>query len=125
MPDRSRLPLTIPALLVGALTGTVGSLVHRAQTGPVPTGLILALVLTTAGAVGARALVGGRWGGAAAAVGWFVPVLVFATPRPEGDLLVATGTESTLWLLGGTVLQALALVRGYAPAATAPPPADR
>ena len=124
MPDRSRLPLTIPALLGGVVTGAVGSLVHRAELGPVPVGLAVALVLTTAGAAGGRALLG-RLGAGAVALGWFAPVLAFATPRPEGDLLVASGTQGSLWLLGGTVLHALAVIRGYAPAATAPPPVDR
>lgn len=114
------------ALPLGALAGALGTLVHRVEVGLVPAGLVLALALTAVAAAGGRSLAGGRVGVISAAVGWFVPVTVFSTPRAEGDLLIVTGMQGTVWLFGGAALLAVALMRGYAPAGpSAPPPPGR
>lgn len=105
----------------------LGSLVHRVDFGPLPLGLLLGLALSAVAFGAGGLVVGGRTGAAAAAAGWFGPVLLFSTPRHEGDLLVASGGHGMVWLLGGTVLAGLSTVLPYAggPTPTAADPAGR
>jgi hypothetical protein len=88
------------ALLLGALIGAVGTVVHRSTR---PWGLVLALLLVVAAAVAVRA-----WSGAVAllglVVGLFAVVQVLASTGPGGDVMMpASDAYGWLWA-GGAVL---------------------
>lgn len=114
MPPALRLLLLLPAAVIGAAVGTLGSLVHRVTVLGLPVGLLLGLALTGLVVTGAGVVARSRAVAGAAAAGWFGPVVLFSTPRAEGDLLVASGAVGTLWLLGGSAAVVLAAVPPYA-----------
>lgn len=120
MPASLRVALLLPAALAGAAAGVLGSLVHRATVVAVPVGLLLGLALTVLVVTGAGALSRSRLVAVAATAGWFGPVLLFSTPRAEGDLLVTGGALGTLWLLGGSMAAVLAALPNHAPRGRTP-----
>jgi hypothetical protein len=93
------------ALLLGAAVGVIGTVAHRAEWAGLPTGLLMALVLTLSTAVLCRA-----WSGTvtllAAGVGWLVAVQVLAASGPGGDVLVPAQAVGYVWTYGGLVLVA-------------------
>lgn len=113
MPLAVRLVLHGAAAGAGVLAGVLGSFVHPVRTAGLPGGLMVALALCAAVFVAAGLLAGARTGAAAAAAGWLLPVLLFSAPRPEGDLVVPGTAAGYAWLLGGTVVAALAVARPY------------
>lgn len=96
----------VVALLLGAVAGILGTIVHRVQWADLPLGLVLALVLTLSTAVMCRA-----WSGLvtllAAAVGWLVAVQVLSASGPGGDVLVPAQTVGYVWTYGGLALVAI------------------
>jgi hypothetical protein len=94
------------------VAGLLGSFVHALEPAGVPFGMLVALALSAAVFV-TCGLVLGRPGAVAAAAGWVVVVLLLATQRPEGDLVVAGSAEGYLWLLGGTLVAGGCLVPRY------------
>ncbi len=72
-----------------------------------------ALLVLPAAVAGAGAGVLGRPGAAAAAIGWLVAVLVLASRRPEGDLVVPGSVAGYVWLLGGTLLAGVCVALPY------------
>ncbi|PJI94635.1 DUF6113 family protein [Luteimicrobium subarcticum] len=93
-PGRTVLRL-VGCLVVGAVVGTVGTVMFQASY---PVGLILAIAATLAGSVTARAW--GAWSGLTVyALGWMVAtgVLAFVT-GPGGDVIVPAHVESADWL---------------------------
>lgn len=113
MPTFLRVALHGAALAVGVVAGVVGSFVHPARVAGLPVGLLCALGLSAAGFVAGGLAVGARSGAAAGALGWLVPVLLLSSPRPEGDLVVAGDGFGYAWLLGGTVVAAVAVALPY------------
>lgn len=116
-----RVALAVPAALAGAVAGLLGSFLHPLTVARLPVGLLLALALTAAVVVTAGLLLG-RPGSAAAALGWLAVVLVLASQRPEGDLVVPASGLGYTWLLGGTVLALGCVALPYRPSG---PPAAR
>ena len=88
MPVALRALLLLAAAVAGAAAGLLGSFVHPLTVVLLPVGLLLAFALSAAVFVTAGLLLG-RAGAVAAGAGWVVTVLVLASPRPEGDLVVA------------------------------------
>lgn len=110
-------------VLLGVLTGLLGSAVHLASEGvlgvPVPYGVLLALALVVACDVAVAAASLGRRPGAGAALlavaaGRGVVIGLLLLPRPEGDVVLTGLPESTAWILLAVLLPAFA-----APMATA------
>ncbi len=99
---RLRVPLAVLSLAAGAVVGAASAFVHG-----LPVGLALALVAALASAV---ALPPGWWARLPFALGWLGAVFYFATPRPEGDYLVASDTAGYLLLASGMVIAAFGLV---------------
>jgi hypothetical protein len=95
--------LVVPLAVAGAAAGLLGSFVHPLTVSVLPLGLLLGGGLT-AGVVVTAGLVADRPGAVAAALGWMAAVLVLASRRPEGDLVVPASGPGYTWLLGGTVL---------------------
>ena len=112
--------LALLALGAGALAGLLGSFVHPVKLAHLPVGLVVALALSGSVFVMAGLMLG-RAGAVAAAGGWAVPVLLLATQRPEGDLVVPATLAGYGWLLGGFVLALICIVPGYR--RRPPPPA--
>jgi len=46
-------------------------------------------------------------------IGWLVAVLVLASRRPEGDLVVPGSVAGYVWLLGGTLLAGVCVALPY------------
>ena len=63
----------------------------------------------------------GRPGAVAAAGGWLLVVLLLASQRPEGDLVVPGSTEGYVWLLGGMLVAGACIVPHYRTPARRPP----
>ena len=103
MPPALRALLVLPAAAAGACAGVLGSFVHPLVLAGLPVGLAVAAALS-AGVFVTSGLLVGRPGAAAAALGWLVAVLVLASRRPEGDLVVPGSVAGYVWLLGGTLL---------------------
>jgi hypothetical protein len=93
----------LPAAAAGAGAGVLGSFVHPLDLAGLPVGLAVAAALS-AGVFVTTGLLLDRPGAAAAALGWLVAVLVLASRRPEGDLVVPGSVAGYVWLLGGTLL---------------------
>lgn len=106
--------LLVPAALAGAVAGLLGSFVHALEPGGLPLGLLLAAALSAAVFV-TSGLAAGRPGAVAAAGGWLLVVLLLASQRPEGDLVVPGSTEGYLWLLGGMLVAGACTVPRYRP----------
>lgn len=112
MPAAVRALLLVPAVAAGAVAGLLGSFVHALEPAGVPLGLVVAFGLSAAVFVTCGLFLG-RAGAVAAAGGWLVVVLLLATQRPEGDLVVTGSAEGYLWLLGGTVVAGACCVPRY------------
>jgi hypothetical protein len=124
-----RLLLLAVAAALGAAAGVLGSFVHALRVAGLPIGLLCGLALTATVLVAAGLATGSRAGAGAAALGWFVPVLLLSAPRPEGDLVVSGSALGYLWLVGGTVVAGAALAWPYGrarrSAAPSAPPGPR
>ena len=105
VPVALRALLLLAAAVAGAVAGLLGSFVHPLTVVLLPVGLLLAFALSAAVFVTAGLLLG-RGGAVAAGAGWVVTVLLLASPRPEGDLVVPGSAGGYVWLFGGTLLAA-------------------
>lgn len=112
MPAAVRALLLLAAAVAGAAAGLLGSFVHPLNVLVLPVGLLLGYALSAAVFVTAGLLLG-RAGAVAAGAGWVVTVLLLASPRPEGDLVVPGSTTGYLWLFGGTLLAAGCMALPY------------
>ena len=91
----------LPALLVGAVSGAAGTLLHQQWWG-------LALALVTGLVVLAWLPPGGVR--LAFAIGWCVPVLRGALERPAGGFLISSDARGWSFIGGSFVLLVAALV---------------
>ena len=123
MPAAVRALLLVPAALAGAVAGLLGSFVHALEPAGLPVGLLLARALSAAVFV-TCGLALGRPGAVAAAGGWLLVVLLLASQRPEGDLVVPGSTVGYLWLLGGMLVAGACTVPRYRPTAPTPGPSQ-
>jgi hypothetical protein len=90
--------------LAGLFVGVLGAFAYETRVQGLPAGVAAAL-LAEGGVVAAA----GVWNAARSAallpaIGWVVSVLVFATPRPKGDLIIAPTHAGYAYLLGGLIL---------------------
>jgi hypothetical protein len=110
------LALVVLAAL-GAATGILGAFVHDVSYEllgiGLPVGLFLALALAAVGYLLAGWVLRNRLAVLAPGLGWLVPALAMAVPRPEGDLVVAANAAGYAFLLGGSVLIGLSLAMPY------------
>ena len=97
-PSAGRVVACLAFFLLGAVVGVAGALVQPAWF---PGGLLLALAGEAGLVLGATRVLRSRAGGAWAAGGWVLVVILLTASRPEGDFLFAAGGGSYLFLLGG------------------------
>ena len=112
VPVAVRALLLVPAALAGAVAGLLGSFVHAVEPAGLSVGLLVAGALS-AGVFVTSGLALGRPGAVAAGVGWLLVVLLLASQRPEGDLVVPGSTLGYVWLLGGMLLAGACAVPRY------------
>ncbi len=108
-PSAGRAAALLGLFVLGAVIGTAGALV---QPGWFPGGLILALAGEAGLILGAARLIRSRSGGAAAAAGWMLSIVLLTASRPEGDFLFAAGRDSYLFLLGGILVAVICATVG-------------
>lgn len=98
---------TLALTVAGAGVGVVGAFLQgrSVEIGGVglPVGILLALCATVAVFVLAGAAVGNRLGVVGPGIGWVVAVLMLATRRPEGDLVLPATATGYAYLLGGAI----------------------
>jgi hypothetical protein len=102
--------------LLVALAGIVGvcaTFVHASRVDvlgrAVPAGLLIAVSGTAAVLVLGHRVARTRWGTAAVAAGWLLPVLLLSLPRPEGDVVVTEDRAGVTFVVTGVVLAGLAV----------------
>jgi len=98
------------ALVIGAVYGTAGTIAHAYRLGPVPVGLVLAVVGVAAMLVAMRALTADRWTALCGAAGALVATVVFSGPGPGGSVIVPGGELDQLAGISLGLVWAIALV---------------
>ncbi|MFC7023334.1 hypothetical protein ACFQHV_09310 [Promicromonospora thailandica] len=97
---------TLLAVLLGVVLGALGTVVHRYGGDPWYPGLVLALALTVAAGVLARA-----WAGYGTllgfGVGWVGIVQALSLPGSGGDVVVPAGVLGMVWSYAGVALLAV------------------
>jgi hypothetical protein len=89
---------------IGLVVGGLGAFAYATRVHGLTVGVVVAL-LAQSGVVAAA----GVWNAARSAaalpvLGWVVSVLVFASERPEGDVIIAPTPLGYVYLIGGLVL---------------------
>lgn len=95
----SRLGSWIIAAVVGMVYGSAGTVAHAFALGPVPLGLILALLGCGALLTSIRLLTGDRWSALAAGLGMMTAALIFSGAGPGGSVIVPQSTLGMVWTL--------------------------
>jgi hypothetical protein len=84
----TRILLALLALVAGGIFGVAGTIAHAYTLGPVPVGLIPALIGCAALLIGLRLLVEDRWVTWIAGLGMLAMLLVFSGRGPGGSVVV-------------------------------------
>lgn len=96
--------LGLGLVLVGIVVGLFAAFAHAQRAGEVPVGLPMALGGAAAVVVAVGVLTGSRGAAALPGIGWLISVLILASPRSEGDLIVSGDGPGLAYLGGGLVL---------------------
>ncbi|WP_029144514.1 DUF6113 family protein [Microbacterium luticocti] len=113
----SRLLTWLVALVVGAVYGTAGTFAHAYLLGPVPVGLLLALIGLAAMLTAVRTLTGDRWSALAAGVGALAVTVMFSGSGPGGSVVMPGGplgewagvNIGIVWQIGVALVATLAV----------------
>ncbi|GAA1849627.1 histidinol dehydrogenase [Microbacterium koreense] len=95
----SRVATWVVALVVGAFYGLAGTIAHAYTLGPLPVGLVLALVGCAALLVSVRLLTADRWSALSAGLGMMLSTLVFSGRGPGGSVIVPDSNLGTVWTI--------------------------
>ncbi|MBN9224725.1 MAG: histidinol dehydrogenase [Microbacterium sp. SCN 70-27] len=100
------------ALVIGVVFGVAGTIGQAAMWGPIPLGLVIAVIGAGALILAVRLLSGDRWTALACALGAVVATLVFSGKGPGGSVVVPappTGEISTgiIWTFALPVVAAI------------------
>lgn len=120
--------------VLGVVLGVVGALEHSWYVaGGLPVVAVAWLAVVFAVPYGMGRLMGTKLAAATTAVGWGIVSAVLAVQRDEGDLLIAATAPGYIYLYGGMVAVAVAVLLTPSPAETswlltprfgAPPPEE-
>ena len=110
----ARIATWVIAFVVGAAYATAGTIAHAFTIGPVPLGLLLAVVGSGALLIAVRALTADRIATVAAGAGLIGAVLLFSGRGPGGSVIVPQGELAMLgpvnlgivWMVAVPVLAA-------------------
>jgi Family of unknown function (DUF6113) len=99
----------------GAIVGIVGAFVQAITLSigglRLPVGAVVAVVMVTAAVRSAAVFARGRAGAVAVAAGWAATVLWMTLfPTDEGDVIIAATTSGAVYVYGGVLLAAFAVV---------------
>ncbi len=102
----------IVAAVVGLVYGVAGTIGQAAMWGPVPLGLVIAVIGTGALLLAVRLLTADRWAALACGMGAMIATLVFSGRGPGGSVVVpapADGQISTgiIWTIAVPLLTAV------------------
>ncbi|GLX98941.1 MULTISPECIES: DUF6113 family protein [Herbidospora] len=97
--------------MLGLVVGVVGAFEHEWYLfGTLPVGAVLAVLILFGLPYAMGRLMRTRMAAGVVAVGWVIPSMILAGPRPEGDLAIAATLGGYIYLYGGLVAVALAVV---------------
>ncbi|MEV8272536.1 histidinol dehydrogenase [Microbacterium sp. NPDC077184] len=105
----SRLGSWLIAAAVGMVYGSAGTIAHAFVLGPVPLGLVLALLGCAALLASIRLLTGDRWAALAAGLGMMTAALVFSGAGPGGSVIVPQSILGTVWTLALPLMVAVVI----------------
>lgn len=94
---------------LGAVLGVIGSFQFSWELGEVPVAAILLTAVNFAAFRAAGWAMGAKLGSVAIAVPWLLVVIVLASPRAEGDLVVTGTGPGWVFILGGGFAASLAI----------------
>ena len=108
----ARVGTWIVAGVIGIVYGVAGTIGQAAMWGPVPLGLVIAVVGVGALLIAVRALTADRWAALACGLGAMLATLVFSGRGPGGSIVVpapADGQFSTgvVWTIAVPLLAAI------------------
>ena len=100
------------ALVIGAVYGVAGTIGQAAVWGPVPLGLVIAVIGVGALLLAVRLLTGDRWNALACGMGVMLTTLVFSGKGPGGSIVVPAPADGQLssgivWTIAVPLLAAL------------------
>ncbi len=100
------------AVVIGLVYGVAGTIGQAAMWGPIPLGLLVAVIGVGALLLAVRLLTADRWAALACALGAMIATLVFSGTGPGGSVVVpapADGAVSTgiIWTVAVPVLAAV------------------
>ncbi|OEJ25176.1 hypothetical protein AR457_12610 [Streptomyces agglomeratus] len=116
-PTPARIGGYVLLVLLGAVTGAAGVLVHAAWF---PGGLLLSLLAAAGVFYGGMYLTGTKSGVGASAAGWLVAIVLLTVSRPEGDLLIGGSSVSYAYMLGGMAIAVICATMTQLPQQVAP-----
>ncbi|ETK31147.1 DUF6113 family protein [Microbispora sp. ATCC PTA-5024] len=96
--------------LLGVVLGVVGGFEHAWYVGEIPGAAIVWLAALFAVPYATGRLMGGKLAALMPAAGWLVISFLLATPQAAGDLVIAGDTSGFVYLYGGAVAVAAAVV---------------
>jgi hypothetical protein len=96
--------------VVGVLLGVVGSFEFSWQLGSVPVAAILLSLVNLVAFRAAGWAMESKLGAVVPAVLWMIILVVLASRRPEGDLVVTGTTPGYVYMFGGAVAALVAIV---------------
>lgn len=108
----ARVGTWVIAVVIGLVYGIAGTIGQAASWGPVPLGLIVAVIGSGALLVAVRLLTADRWAALACGLGVMIATLVFSGKGPGGSIVVpapADGQLSTgiIWTIAVPILTAV------------------
>lgn len=103
----ARLATWAVALIVGAVYGAAGTIAHAFTLGPVPVGLLLAVIGSAALLAAVRLLTADRWAALAAGLGMTLATLLLSGSGPGGSVVVPESVLGTVWTVAVPILVAL------------------
>ncbi|MCT9820468.1 DUF6113 family protein [Microbacterium sp. W1N] len=92
----ARIGTWLVALVIGVVFGVAGTIGQAATWGPLPVGLVVAIVGVTALLVAVRLLVSDRWAAAATGIGATLAALVFSGRGPGGSVVVPAPVDGDI-----------------------------
>ena len=92
------------AALVGAVFGVAGTITHAFTWGPVPVGLLLAIIGCGAMLLAVRLLTDDRWLALAVGAGMMVATVAFSGTGPGGSVVVPAKVLGTIWVVAVPLL---------------------
>ena len=97
------------AALVGAVFGVAGTITHAFVIGPIPVGLILAIISSAAILVAVRLLTDDRRSTLAAGVGMMAATIAFSGVGPGGSVVVPQSILGNIWVIAVPLVATLVI----------------